>query len=289
MGKNLSSCVIRHRGYLLKQHNNIQSLPLERYIPYLLIVRILLSVIIGLEVFSPLSPWLANTTEYIMYLITAILFIATREKYTKSNIDKPSFYLFIIFGGLLRFPFAEEVTFECSSFYILFLVTSYLLLRRIRQYNVEFPRFTVDKYKWIFISIICGALLSLMAALPFIIDFQNTSQTSTIMRNIKISIIIPFFLAVMNSMSHAAIHEEAIFRGFTFGYLRGLGINDNKILIFQAILFSIAHIRYINVPYTFWVMLPASGLLLGWLSLKTRSLVPCMIAHALYNGMRVLY
>jgi membrane protease YdiL (CAAX protease family) len=263
--------------------------PSPKLIPFFICIFVLVNAIFGSEIFMPLSPWLVNAIEFIFFLITASLLITSRGDLASSNIDKLSFYLFLLFGGVLRSPLNTENLFACSLFYILFLVLSFLLYRRMRSYELDFEPCPRDRFKWIFTGILCGILLSLFASMPFIIENQINGQSPVIMRNLRLRYLFPFIFAMLSALSHGAIFEEPIYRGFTFGYLRAWGVKDNKILILQTILFWAAHIKYINEPFTFWMVVPMSGLMFGWLALQSRSIAPSMVAHAIFNAMRFLY
>jgi membrane protease YdiL (CAAX protease family) len=77
----------------------------------------------------------------------------------------------------------------------------------------------------------------------------------------------------------AAITEEAIFRGVI---LRGLlGYTRPAVAIgISALLFAFIHVN----PWQFFGPL-ALGVLFGWWYVRTGSLVPGLIGHALYNGL----
>ena len=76
----------------------------------------------------------------------------------------------------------------------------------------------------------------------------------------------------------APITEELLFRGLILrGFLRRY--SRMKALIISAVLFGAFHLN----P---WQLLPATmaGLVLGWWFIQTRSLVPCILGHAMHNS-----
>jgi membrane protease YdiL (CAAX protease family) len=75
----------------------------------------------------------------------------------------------------------------------------------------------------------------------------------------------------------APIVEELIFRGLIF---QGFRRNYHKIVavIMSALLFSLFHLNPWQMPATFVL-----GLLLGWLMIRTNSLILCILAHSLNN------
>ena len=75
----------------------------------------------------------------------------------------------------------------------------------------------------------------------------------------------------------APLIEEAVYRGFILGGLLRRYSAPTAILV-SAVLFALAHLN----PYQF-VTAFSGGLLLGWIYVRTRSLWPCVILHALTN------
>lgn len=76
----------------------------------------------------------------------------------------------------------------------------------------------------------------------------------------------------------APITEELLFRGLI---LRGFlsRYSSRKALVLSAVLFGVFHLN----P---WQLFPATvaGLVLGWWFIQTRSLVPCVLGHAVHNS-----
>jgi membrane protease YdiL (CAAX protease family) len=76
----------------------------------------------------------------------------------------------------------------------------------------------------------------------------------------------------------APLMEELLFRGIILGgFLRRY--RPGTAVVVSAVLFGLVHLN----PYQF-VSALITGLLLGWLFLRTGSLWPCFVGHALYNG-----
>jgi membrane protease YdiL (CAAX protease family) len=68
-----------------------------------------------------------------------------------------------------------------------------------------------------------------------------------------------------------------MFRGAILGLLRRRGGHLGPVVA-QAILFGLAHVLAFRVAPT-----AAMGLLLGWFAVRTRSVAPGMVAHAVNN------
>ena len=78
------------------------------------------------------------------------------------------------------------------------------------------------------------------------------------------------------------IIEEFIFRGAILGSIRKLH-GDTPAIIVSAALFGLAHANFVQTPVTF-----LTGLVLGYLTVKTGSIVPSMILHFLNNSIAVV-
>lgn len=81
----------------------------------------------------------------------------------------------------------------------------------------------------------------------------------------------------------APICEEIIFRGLIQGWLLRMGIAPWVAIIGTALLFAAGHLDPSNLDSYF-----LGGLILGYLAYRTRSLLPAMIWHALFNLLALL-
>jgi len=80
----------------------------------------------------------------------------------------------------------------------------------------------------------------------------------------------------------APVVEELIFRGLIFqGFRRNY--NNFVAVIMSAVLFSLFHLNPWQMPATFVL-----GILLGWLMIRTQSLILAILAHSL-NNLLVLF
>jgi len=96
------------------------------------------------------------------------------------------------------------------------------------------------------------------------------------------------FMRYGGPLSHAAlvvlwlfaapICEETIFRGLIQGWLLRRGIAPWMAIMGTALLFAAGHLDPSNLENYF-----LSGLILGYLAYRTRSLLPGMVWHALFN------
>lgn len=78
-----------------------------------------------------------------------------------------------------------------------------------------------------------------------------------------------------------AVFEELAFRGFILSGCQSLGSNFKAILI-SSILFGLAHSILQQSIITFFL-----GCLIGFIAVRTKSLIPCILYHFIHNGISV--
>jgi uncharacterized protein len=80
----------------------------------------------------------------------------------------------------------------------------------------------------------------------------------------------------------APITEELLFRGLILrGFLSRYSVW--KAVLFSAVLFSLFHVDASKL-----ISVLGGGILFGWWYVRTRSLTPCVVGHALHNGLPIL-
>jgi ABC-2 type transport system permease protein/sodium transport system permease protein len=92
---------------------------------------------------------------------------------------------------------------------------------------------------------------------------------------------VPLWLVVLSLAIIPAVFEEFCFRGFIFGALR-TRLSGSATIVASALLFGVFHEILSSgrlLPSTFL------GLVLGWVRLRTRSVLPGMLLHALNNSL----
>ena len=94
--------------------------------------------------------------------------------------------------------------------------------------------------------------------------FEDASDTSIALLAFSVAILTPFA-------------EELLFRGFILGMLMKRYENTTAIVI-SSLIFAIAHEPIARV------LAFGGGLLYGWVRVRTGSILPGMIAHAIWNG-----
>lgn len=91
-----------------------------------------------------------------------------------------------------------------------------------------------------------------------------------------------FALYTFTSAITPAIVEEIVFRGMILNGLR-TKFNDISAIFLSALMFALMHGNLQQLVYPFVL-----GLILGWLKLRTGSIIPCMIVHFTSNFLTIL-
>ncbi|HIC61904.1 MAG TPA: CPBP family intramembrane metalloprotease, partial [Marine Group III euryarchaeote] len=94
--------------------------------------------------------------------------------------------------------------------------------------------------------------------------FEEASDTSIALLAFSVAILTPFA-------------EELLFRGFILGMLMKR-YEDTIAIVISSLIFAIAH-EPIAMGLAF-----GGGLLYGWVRVRTGSVIPGMMAHAIWNG-----
>lgn len=80
------------------------------------------------------------------------------------------------------------------------------------------------------------------------------------------------------------VTEEIVFRGAILGALKKSYRNKWIAILFSALFFAIIHFNPAQLLHAF-----LSGMLLGWICIKTKSIVPCVLIHIINNGTVFLF
>jgi membrane protease YdiL (CAAX protease family) len=190
-----------------------------------------------------------------------------------------SAFIIAIFGSILR-P-SIGTTAEGKLLELLFWCPAFILVVFLFRNIKKFKGINNSSLIWGFFSIVLPIFLGLFfAAIRIIIDGQNPVLNSDILSIISvIGLQLPF------QMSHAAIIEEPVFRGFLWGTLNNIGWKENRIFILVFLMFILAHLSYIGRPFTFFFALPIITFFLNYIILKSHSITNSMIFHTVINTM----
>jgi CAAX protease family protein len=113
-------------------------------------------------------------------------------------------------------------------------------------------------------------LTSLAFGRPVVVDFMLQAYSSA-----------PPILIVLAIVFAAPLFEEIFFRGFLMSALEARGLPAVTGAVVSAALWAVIHFQYdfYNIVVIFLM-----GLVLAAVRIKTRSIVPCLVMHALGNA-----
>lgn len=242
-----------------KKHSLISFLLLSG----LLILRFpfLIGLSLGAANISPVVQFLGLLIfEGGTYLLTAILIWWEREHLKDFWID-----------------LASAITFLCQMFYFLIGLGLFWAMRRARA---KFPMPSTNVWRWVLV----GAALAILCEIFIVNSPIEPPQAHTL--NSASAGFIFLIPALFIQTTNAAVWEEPLFRGFLWGYLRRAGWKDIWIWPFQAILFTLGHVYYLQNealgPWLIRMMVPS--LVIGFIAWQAKSVFASMVTHGMFNA-----
>jgi len=233
--------------------------------------------------------WVIPVYEVGTYLVIAGLLILLQYSLADYHIPPLATWIIILFRPLetLYYPLWLKGINSPMAFpgipSLVIWVTAIGLVIGLRPHL--FRSATVRRQDWIWILIGMGIGLATAIVMSFPLSLQMGSL-STLTKSSISYYLGQGLLAVPQQIGYAGVPEEPVFRAFLWGYLLKNGWRDFWIWGFQAVLFSLAHLYYLNTaPISFWLVVPVGGLVLGWLAWRSRSIASSMVAHGVLNGM----
>lgn len=196
--------------------------------------------------------------------------------------------------------------------YVLILLTIWINRNNLNEYNVDRSFFFIllgycILLAWRYFPILLGIFMCVAVGF-FIFEYrkntyvfsESTLISPTIFGLIIFVIIMPIVFSnysgekhityeeIINSLVNAnlfgVIFEEFLFRGLLWAVLRNRGLTESRIVLFQAILFWLAHYQLLlDGTLSFWTSVPFVSVILGILVLRSKSLAISTIPHFLYN------
>lgn len=268
----------------------IQTQPLRYNVTLLLIFALLILRLpflgLGILILIDNPPWLGASFEISTYLLIIILIWWERDHLAEYHIDGLALWLIILFRPLnsviIRLSSPDSpLSFQNPPSWIIF-AAAIGLFAALRLNGFQFPAINRQTIRLYAIGTLAGIGLALVVAYPVALQLEPDELR---VRPRLLSLLSLTLIRVPQQLGYAAVIEEPVFRGFLWGYLRLKGWKDINTWIFQAVLFMLAHIYYWNtLPFSFWLVVPLSGLTLGVLAWKTRTITPSMAAHATENA-----
>jgi membrane protease YdiL (CAAX protease family) len=162
---------------------------------------------------------------------------------------------------------------------LLIWATSIGLTLALWRSGFKSARFSIWTLSWLTIGLLTGICISTAENFS---TFQSIiSSTSPV----PTSVLLSTSVNLLYHLGFAPINEEPLFRGFLWGALRQLKLNNGWILLIQTLLFTSAHVYFAQqYPLMFWVYIPAAAIVFGLLTLRSRSISAAILAHGMING-----
>jgi len=139
--------------------------------------------------------------------------------------------------------------------------------------------------RWFGIGTLAGIATAIFLGYPLSLQIDKSQITQ---RPEIFSVLFSSIPGFLYQLGYAAATEEPLFRGFLWGYLRKLKWRETWIWLFQAGLFTLGHIYYINKhPYSFWIVVPVGALVMGAVAWRSRSIATSMATHGALNTLGI--
>lgn len=214
------------------------------------------------------------------YLLTAMLLLIEKNRLEQYNINILALIIFIsspIIKPIMFSVTAKYTPFKVLQFSWLQIIVGIILCFIFISSNTKIRKGNFKYHiKWLSLSIITGIVLGLVEGFIYI--------PFSIRGNIRASFAI-FILNFIVQLTNAAICEEPLFRGFIWGYLENKGWNWTRVWLFQAVIFSIAHVYYLPKSPVFFIGTFISALVFGLLVRRSKSIGTSMITHGILNSL----
>lgn len=220
------------------------------------------------------------------YLLIAILIWWERSQLAKFHMDMLALVFILVFRPLQtlilnHWKVDSPLTFPNPAALIIWGISLGLILLLWRS-GFKPKRIQNIDLAWLGIGLFAGLVFSILEnPKPFQSSFTNSHLPSTRFLSMLASTGTIFFYHA----GFAAVNEESLFRGFLWGSLRERKWREVWIWLFQAALFTCAHVYFAGqYPLLFWIYIPLAALLLGWLAWCSRSIAGSILAHAMINA-----
>ncbi len=207
------------------------------------------------------APWVFPTFTNFSPVLLIIAIFFYRKNLQDLSVDE-LFLLMSIYSGLVItwsffFP-AGWISGIASIFLLAGIIKGYITVKQtIHNYYLPI----------IIVSVVCVVVI-------FFITLNNFDYGTY--KNFSMLIVGYIFAGI--------VYEEFVFRGLLWAFLESKKWSISKIILFQAFIFSVAHINIVLLdPLYFFVGVPLFSLLLGWIVWRTKSLSLSTFVHVVIN------
>jgi len=219
------------------------------------------------------------------YPLTALMILLKRDCLEQYHIDRLALVL-LVFAPMGRFAVQGFLqgswtglpvsTYVDGAFALLFLLA--LLIWRPPLP----PKGMRRTWRWVGAAALVGTAFS--AVTGWLIHFQKAipPEAQIYLPGEAVRAVLLIFV----QLSTAAALEEPLFRGFLWGELRERGWREERIWLFQALLFTLGHIYYLGTAnLSLFVIVPLGALILGLAAWRSRSIGTSMLIHGISNSL----
>jgi membrane protease YdiL (CAAX protease family) len=220
--------------------------------------------------------------EVCTYILTLFLIWWERDSLAQFHMDKTALIMILFlrpFQTLILSYWQVDSPLKSPSVASLLIWSASIVLAiSLWRSRIKLLGISASTWIWLGIGIVVGITVSILENFVSFRSMLSSNSFSSIMMKSA-------SLALLYHLGFAPINEEPLFRGFLWGMLRQWKWKEDWILIFQAILFTSAHIYFAKqYPFMFWVLIPLAALLFGVLTMRSRSIAPAIWAHGMING-----
>lgn len=237
--------------------------------------------------------WINLVFEVGTYLLTALFIWLNFERLADFHVDTFSL-LFVIFSVpvwtlILRgYGPDSPFTFPLVPSLILWAISLGLILLLVVK-RKRISRMKARDWIWLLGGLLAGLLTSALLAYPTSLtlsgeDVYHWPSVRATFNKLPLDFLF--------QIGYAGVIEEPLFRGFLWGLLKRAKVRDVWIWLIQTGLFMLAHLYYFfsrEYAIYFWIMVPAGGLVLGWLAWRSRSIAPGIVAHGAANATGLVF
>jgi membrane protease YdiL (CAAX protease family) len=161
------------------------------------------------------------------------------------------------------------------------VITSYILIGYLFKIKLSSFKWNISKKTFLYIILLFLIINIFDLIKSLLLNGKIITATGH-------NYIIWLFAATSFHMFYPALCEEVLWRGILISALRGMRIKNEYCNIIQAVLFGLAHIFMIGTNISWIFVLHTAvqmiwGYVYGKLYFKTKSLIPGIIFHALFD------
>lgn len=244
--------------------------------------------VVLLDTYFP-SVWGEAAFTGLTPILTVLLILVERRRLEEFHVDGWALFLYIA-APLVGWAIYRNGFFNVAEVLPAAPIAALCLVAGVHLTRERLPHFHWRTLAWMGAAVVLGlavaAALGVAEGMSHQIPGLVQEPASVYWRRLAPRIPQQF----LYQTAGAASLEEPLFRGFLWGYLKQARWRDSRIWLLQAGLFMLGHFYYFGrFWFSFWVIVPAGALFLGWLAWRSRSIAPGMLAHGVLNTFAIMF